>query len=124
VAVERLAELLAQLPMMEIQGAIGAHFGEHGHAFNDFGEGRQTANIAHHQRGHYPLAQAAQGALQIVIAGNGTLRSRSRCRVAVEEIVHLLDAERLHGVRVQPGRDFGSGGEQIAQVMAVPLCCL
>jgi hypothetical protein len=99
VAVERFAELLAQLPMGEVEREVGGHIGELGHAFDDFAQRRQTANVAHDQGGHHALAQLAQGALQALVAGwRGQVR---------EKVAHLRRGNRLRGVLAKPGAISG-----------------
>jgi hypothetical protein len=59
-AVERFAELLAQLPMQEVEREVGGDIGELGHAFDDFAQRRRAAEVADDQGGHHALAQLAQ----------------------------------------------------------------
>jgi hypothetical protein len=111
-AVERFAEQLAQLPMDKVEREVGGHIGELGHAFDNFAQRRQVADVAHDQGRHHALAQLPQGALQALVAARRGLR---------EKVAHLRRGDRLRGVLVEPGGDLRAGGEQLAQVAAVRL---
>jgi hypothetical protein len=99
-AVERFAEQLAQLPMEEVEREVGGHISELGHAFDNFAQRRQVAEITHDQGGHHPLAQLPQGALQALVAGWRGLR---------EKVAHLRRGNRLRGLLAKPVRDLRAG---------------
>ncbi len=96
--------------MDKVEGEVGGHIGELGHAFDDFAQGRRAAQVADDQGGHDALAKLAQDALQMLVGGR---------RCAGKKVAHLRCAERPRRVLSEPGSDLRAAGEQIAQVAAV-----
>ena len=68
--VERFAVGGGELAMVVIQREVGGEVGKQGHAFDDFGERCETAQVAQRDVRYRPLAQAAQLRLEgFVVAG-------------------------------------------------------
>jgi len=92
-----------------VEGKVGRYVGEQGHALDDFGQGRQAAQVAQFDMGHRPLAQAAQRTADGFVVGE----------LALERCLQQFFGERALPGGGQFGDQFRLGIKQVAQVAAM-----
>ena len=83
--------------MQEIEREIGRDVGQLRHRLHYFGERRSTADVTHDECRHDALAQTAQRALEIIVAGR---------RFGQKKRAHHVTVSHTRGIPIQPDGDF------------------